>query len=114
VFYAPLFFEARSVTIRKITLYAYDNNPDTSHLLSGPLAGDICIYLYRTVPMGDYQQLMGDVCSTGTGTLVRAFTQRALPIREINGDYGAYLAVVLPDYANSGLSFKGVKIKYTY
>jgi hypothetical protein len=104
-FTAPLFFEAPAVTIRKITLFAWDNG-------SG---GDICVGLYRTTPASADEQEMGLVCSAGASTTDPAvFTQKTLTIRKITGGYGPYLFLWLPGSLSSGYQFYGVRITYSY
>jgi len=65
-FTAPLFFEAPEVTIRKITLFAWDHS-----------SGDnICVGLFRTTPATADEQNMGFVCSTGSSTADRRCSLR--------------------------------------
>jgi hypothetical protein len=104
VFQAALSFEEPAVTIRKITLIAYDSNEP----------GFIGLRLWRVNPLADDQDLMGEVVSTGTGTLVRSFTLTDLPIRRITGAHGPYLELWIADYSETGLSFKGARITYSY
>jgi len=102
-FVAPLFFEAPKVTIKKITLYAYDNG-----------GSDVCLILYRTTPTSGGQQIMGEACSTGASTtLPGEFTMTTLNPRLITGGYGPYLMLNLPG-PSASYAFYGVKITYTY
>ena len=102
-FVAPLFFEAPRVTIKKITLYGYDNG-----------GSNICLILYRTTPTSGGQQIMGEACSTGaSSTYSREFTLTALTPRVITGGYGPYLMLNLPGSSVS-YAFFGVRITYTY
>ncbi len=102
-FVAPLFFEAPQVTVKKITLYAYDNG-----------GSDICLILYRTTPASGGQQIMGAACSTGASTtLPREFTMTTLNPKLITGGYGPYVMLSLPG-PNAGYAFFAVKITYTY
>jgi hypothetical protein len=101
-FTAPLFFPVPEVTIRKITLYAYDNG-----------GGDICVGIYRTTPATGGEQAMSTACSVGASDSVRAFTATTFAHRRITGAYGPYLYLPLtPAYAQYRVY--GVKITYTY
>jgi hypothetical protein len=101
-FTAPLFFPVPEVTIRKITLYAYDNS-----------GADFCVGIYRTIPAAGSEQAMATACSTGAGDSVRAFTETTFSYRRITGAYGPYLYLsLMPDYGQYRLY--GVKITYTY
>ena len=104
-FTAPLFFEAPEVTIKRMTLFAYDNG-----------GGAVCVGLYRTKPgIGDDQE-MGEVCSTGDTNGVRSFTARAadLSYLRLTGLHGPYLGLYVPGTYSNGYSFYGVRITYSY
>jgi hypothetical protein len=101
-FAAPLFFEAAEVTIRKITLYAYDNG-----------LGEVCVTLYRTIPATGGEAEMGQACSTSADVTVRAFTQTTLSPRRITGAYGPYLWLDLPG-DDTMYRFYAVRITYSY
>jgi hypothetical protein len=104
-FTAPLFFEAPAVTIRRITLFVWDNS-------SGE---DICVGLFRTTPASADEQNMGFVCSTGASTTDPAvFTQRTFTSRRVTGAYGPYLFLWLPGSLSQGYRFYGVRITYAY
>jgi hypothetical protein len=116
-FVAPLSFEAPVVYVKRITLVAYDNLPYSGTGFFSDLQlqvpfGEICAFLMRSTPMSDSYEFMSSVCSDGTGTLVRAFTQRAFTVRRITGAYGPYLFLWFG--GGDGLSFNAVKITYSY
>jgi len=104
-FVAPLFLEAEAVTIRRMTLYAYDNGAD-----------DICLTLYRLNPATVDDQVMGEVCSTGAASGVRTFVLPGTGFtrRIVNGGYGPYLHLWVPGTYGDGYSFYAVKIVYSY
>lgn len=103
-FTAPLFFEAPVVTVKKITLYAYDNNSSS----------EVCVALFRTTPTTGSQQTIGGVCSSGASTTnPQVFTQTSLTHRRVTGAYGPYLWVSLPGSYSDGYRFYGVKITYS-
>jgi len=100
MFHAPLFFEAKSVTIKKLTLYAWDN--EDGH--------GTCVLLYRTSPTAG-SEIMGQVCSTGAAQGTREFTESDLAIRTINGGYAPFLRLHV---GTGSLHFYMVKITYSY
>jgi len=100
-FRAPLFFEASTVTIKKITLFAWDDSE------SG-----LCVHLYRATP--NTPQNMGGVCSTEASASLRKFTNSDLTYRRITGAYGPYLSLGMSDTVAGGVAFYGVRITYTY
>ena len=102
-FATPLFFEAPEVTIRRITLYALDNGGE-----------DMCVYLRRSTPAVGGEDDMGQVCSSGAGTAVRAFIQTTFAHRRITGAYGPYLWLYLPNTEAAGYEFYGVKSTDAY
>ena len=101
-FTAPLFFEAAEVTIKRITLFAYDNG-----------LGRVCVSLYRTIPPTGGEQEMGQACSSGAEASIRAFTQTTLSPRRIPGAYGPYLWLDLPG-DDTAYRFYAVRITYSY
>jgi hypothetical protein len=117
LFVAPLSFEAPVVYVKRITLVAYDNLPYGGDIPAAdeiprvPI-GEICAFLLRATPMSDSNEFMSSVCSDGTGTLVREFTQRVFDVRRITGAYGPYLLLWVG--GGDGISFNAVKITYTY
>jgi hypothetical protein len=101
-FTAPLFFEAEDVTIKQMTLYAYDNG-----------AGTVCLTMYRVTPSTADEEQMGQACSSGATTGIRTFNA-TWDRRSIRGAFGPYLWLTLPGVYTSGYGFYGVKITYTY
>ena len=102
-FTAPLHFEAPVVTIRKITLFALDNGPNS-----------IIAVLYRTTPVDGLLQNMGAVTSVGSDDSVRSFTERGLTLRRVTGAYGPFLLLQLPGSYSAGYLFHGVRVTYAY
>ena len=106
-FSAPLYFEAPTVIVRRLTLYAYDNS----------MAGDLCVTLYRTIPSIGSETSMGEVCSTDAFLDdPRVFVQRTLDYRTITGAYGPYLYLNIPGPLSGavGYAFYDVKVTYSY
>jgi hypothetical protein len=101
-FVAPVFFEAPEVTVRKITLYAYDGG-----------GANACVKLLRIPPAASDGTLMGEACSTGAAFGVRAFAQTSLNPRRVAAGQGAALWLSLPG-DGTGWAFYGVRITYTY
>lgn len=106
-FTAPLYFEASEVIVRRLTLYAYDNN----------MAGEVCVTLYRTIPTIRSETSMGAVCSNAAFLEdPRVFVQQTLDPRRIPVGYGPYLYLDLPGPLSgvTGYQFYAVKITYSY
>lgn len=106
-FVAPLYFEAAEVTVRRLTLYAYDND----------MGGDVCVSLYRTLPTIGSDTEMGFICSDAAFLdSVRVFEQQSLPFRRVTGAHGPYLYLNLPGPLSGviGYKFYDVKVTYTY
>jgi hypothetical protein len=101
-FTAPVFFGPQTVTIRKITLYAWDNAD-----------GEVCVHLYRSTPATGSTQEIGEVCSSGAAVGVRSFVEDSLMVPQITGAYGPYLTLELPG-SFPGHRFYAVKINYSY
>lgn len=101
-FTAPLFFEAPVVTVKRVTLYAYDSG-----------TADICVTLVRTTPPNHGHQHMGKACSSGSSDSDGAFPESDLTYRRITGAYGPYLWLYLPG-TYGDYRFYGAKITYTY
>ena len=101
-FVAPVFFEAPEVTVRKITLYAYDGG-----------GANVCVKLLRIPPAASDGTLMGEACSTGAAFGVRSFTQATLNPRRVAAGQGAALWLSLPG-DGTGWVFYGAKITYSY
>ena len=101
-FIAPVVFPGSGpVTIRKITLYAYDNNG----------AEDIGATLYKTSPSTGAETEMACARSTGASTTnPREFSDITITYATIQRTHGVYLAVYFP--ARSNLEMFGVKIAY--
>jgi hypothetical protein len=102
LYYAPLFFEASEVTIRRMTLYAVDNG-----------TAGINVSLHRTAPLTGSDEGMGAVGSTDASSDVRAFTLTSFSPRRVTGSGGPYLQLSLP-YPPPTYDFFGVRIIYEY
>jgi hypothetical protein len=102
-FVAPLYFPVSPVTIRKVTLYAYDNH--TTY--------DVCVTLYRSKPATATEDEMVQVCSDGSSaTRPREFSDGTFSPRRVLMRHGPYLQLTIP--AAVYLDFYGVKITYGY
>jgi hypothetical protein len=103
-FVAPVYFQAPSVTIKKVTFYAVDAG-----------SGNLILGLYRTQPAVEHSTIqLGEVYTTGSSWTMQAVTLSELGERRITGAYGAVLAVYLPGTYPNGYKFLGAKVTYTY
>lgn len=102
-FAAPVFFEAPTVTIKKVTFYAVDAG-----------SGSLMLGLYRTQPAEDRTIQLGEVYTTGSSWEMQTVTLSDLSERRITGAYGATLNVYLPGTYPNGYKFIGAKVTYTY
>ena len=100
-FIAPIQFPYPVVTIKAITLYAYDNGSQ-----------DFILHLGRTRPATGTGAITAILKSTGqSATDPRAFTTTAISPRVINSaSHGAYLALFPPP--GTAYKFYGVTIRY--
>lgn len=103
VFVAPVYFEAPLVTVRKMTLYGWDNNEEA----------DMCLSLQRNVLPTGVPQTMGEVCSNGADLQVRSFATDVFDARRVTGNHGAYVILILNSYHPSDF-FADAQIVYTY
>ena len=96
---AALQFRYPVVTIRKVTLYAYDNADQA-----------VCLRLYRTDPELGTEDKMAEFCSTGASeTYPREFSETAISPRRVRMGNGLYVEV----YLRSGdYGLTGVRIIY--
>ena len=102
-FAAPVFFEAPTVTIKKVTFYAIDAG-----------SGNLILGLYRTQPAQDQTIQLGEVYTTGSSWDMQTITLSSLTERKITGAYGATLNVYLPGTYPNGYRFLGAKVTYTF
>lgn len=97
----PLSFPVPVVTIKRITLYAYDSDP-----LSGSSAN-----LWRIYPPQAEQSWLGTAHTVDSADDPQIVTTTAITPRTVNtANYGLFLAVHLSGTAE----FYGVKILYSY
>jgi hypothetical protein len=101
-FWAPIFFEAPEVRIRKIVLYAYDNGGQS-----------VCVTLHRTVPKYGNEDDMATVCSTGASNGIRGFVEKTIDPKWAKEAHSPYLELYLPDIYSQGYAFYGLQIYYT-
>jgi hypothetical protein len=93
------------VTIKRITLYAYDS--------SGQSGEDVCVELYRSSPSNGGADLMGSVCSSGASNAnPQILTGTDLTCRRITGGHGPSLRVHVPAPLTTLLH--AVRITYSY
>lgn len=103
-FFAPVYFQAPSVTIKKVTFYAVDAG-----------SGNLVLGLYRTQPAVEHSTTqLGEVYTTGSSWGMQVITLSDLTDRRITGAYGAVLAVYLPGTYPNGYKFLGAKVTYSY
>jgi len=101
-FSAPVSFPVPVVSIKKITLYAYDNTNLSA----------VCASPYRANPAAATQVLQGIICTSGASTLdPQVLITTAISPRRVNtAIHGAQLWVDL----GPGTKFYGVKVTYTH
>ena len=102
-FTLPVSFPVQTVTIRKITLYAYDNVAGAS----------VAASLLRTRPSaGFYTDFMGTVTTNLSPSNPQVVTTTAISPRLVNSaNHGLALWVYIEA---PGIKFYGVKILYSY
>lgn len=100
-FIAAVHFPYPEVTIKRVTLYAYDNGGD-----------DFILNVGRSRPATGVGAIIATVHSSGQSTAdSRAFTTAAVSPRVVNSAYhGVYLALFPP--AGPSYQFYGVVIRY--
>jgi hypothetical protein len=98
---APLWFPVPVVSIRRITLYAFDAGADN----------DACLYLFRGDPAAGTTLRLGEVCTSGgQSTDPQAWTTTDIGPRQVNTAIrGVYLTLSL----KPGIMVYGVKVNYT-
>jgi hypothetical protein len=93
------------VSIKKITLYALDND-----------AANICATLYRPSPATGSEINTGQVCSSGTSTTdPQELVTTAISPRGVSTSVqGPYLWVNIGGGSTTSLKLYGVKVTYSY
>ena len=107
-FVAPLHFPVASISIRKLTIYAYD------HVSTGGQITDVCAYLFRSAPATAAVVPQGQVCTFGTSATTdpQVFSTTAISPRQVNTVvHGSYLWVLIPA---GDARFYGVRVTYSY
>jgi hypothetical protein len=102
-FIAPLSFPVPVVNIKKITLYAYDNDS----------LSQVCVKLYRARPAdADRDSTGGSLCTSDVAVAPQAPYKTTInPRRVTAASQGAYLWV---DLSSPTVTLYGVKINYSY
>jgi hypothetical protein len=100
-FVAPLSFPVPVVNIKKITLYAFDNDASSS----------VCLSLYRAMPAVASEDYAGQVCTTEASAPQYASTTVISPRRVNTAVQAAYLWV---EISGPGLWLYGVKVTFSY
>ncbi len=101
-FIAPLQFPYPEVTIKRVTLHAYDNGPV-----------DMCLWAGRARPATGAQVIMGSACSTGqSATDPRSFTTTAITSGTVNSTHHAATLQLVFLPAGANYKFYGVTIRY--
>ncbi len=104
-FTAPLTFPVQEVTIRRITLYAYENTAD----------GSVCVRMFRASPRTASSLTLGSACTVNSTTNPQAATTTAISPRRVNtAVQGPDLWVSIPGSQFSTVRFYGVKVTYSY
>lgn len=101
-FIIPLGFPVPVVSIKSISLYAYDDSDN----------GDVGLWLIRVYPPDGTQEILTHLSTSGHSSAVpQTVRATAVSPRQVNtARYGLYLVVELA----SGTSFYGAKIVYSY
>jgi hypothetical protein len=101
-FSAPVEFPThKTVTVEKITLYAYDYNS----------LSRACVWLKRERPTHGDAQVMGSACSTGSSaTDPRSFTNANINPSAVRPGHGLYLWLEIQ--ASAALGVYAVRIEY--
>jgi hypothetical protein len=103
-FFAPLSFASPEVSVRRITLYAYDNDADASH--------EVCVWLYRSNPATAGAVFQGSVCTSDDAADPQAVFTTAIAPKTVNtAVHGSYLRIGINPGAER---LYGVKVTYTY
>ena len=102
-FIAPLSFPVPVVNIKRITLYAYDNDP-SSH---------VCVKLYRARPAdGSQDSTGGSLCTSDVYAAPQVLYKTTFSPRRVDtASQGAYLWVYLTGPA---VALYGAKVTYSY
>jgi hypothetical protein len=101
-FLAPVVFPGSGpVTVRKVILYAKDNN----------VTHDLSVTLYKTNPVTGSDTNMANTWSGEYSPDIREFTDTTITYATIQRTHGAYLRLYFDAYAD--LTVYGVKIAYT-
>ena len=100
-FTAPLSFPVPVVNIKKITLYALDDNAGAG----------ICATLYRARPADASDDSAGQVCTTNASAPQSPYTTTISPRRVNTGLQGPYLWV---NISGPSVWLYGVKVTYSY
>jgi hypothetical protein len=102
-FIAPLSFPVPVVDIKRITLYAYDNDKSSQ----------VCVKLYRARPVdGSQDSTGGSLCTSDVYTAPQVLYKTAINPRRVNtASQGAYLWVYL---TGPTVALYGVKVTYSY
>jgi len=100
-FTAALWFPESVVTIRKITLIAYDATASAS----------ACVNLYRAQPLTGDESLMGSMCTADSPDNPQKVATTAISPRRVNtAVHGPYLWLAV----GQGVYVYGVQVVYTY
>lgn len=100
-FTAPVSFPAPVVSIKRITLYAYDND-----------AGQVCASLYRSRPLEATEDYAGGICTGNSAAEPQTVYTTAINPKQVNTTlHGPYLWVTLFDPT---VRFFAVKVTYSY
>jgi hypothetical protein len=102
-FLAAVFFEAPTVTIKKVVFYAIDAG-----------TGYLQMSLFRTKLATQEHVRLGVALTSGSSHAVEVVTLSDLSARRITGAYGATLSVYLPAPYSDGYRFLGAKVTYSY
>ena len=101
-FTAPVSFPVPLVSIRRITLYAWDDSADAY----------ICVWLYRARPVVGGEDSQGQACTTDSAADQQAPYGTSVLPRQVNtAAHGSYLWVRI---SAPGVRLYGVKVTYTY
>ena len=100
-FFAPVSFPVSDVDIRRITIYADENNTQWS----------TCAYMHRANPAGAVVAMLGGVCTEDSAADPQVRSTTALGPRSVNtAIHGPHVLVAV----GPGTRLYGVKVTYSY
>ena len=101
-FTAPVWFPVQVVNIKRITVYAYDDD----------VAASVCVILLRARPAQGVEDSVGNVCTVDGGSNPAALYTTVIESRRVNTALQA--PYLWASFDGPGVELYGVKITYSY